>query len=368
MKTTLVAVSGMSPAIITETLWALAGETPAIVPDEVVIITTARGDEDIQSLLLKNLPAWGGRCVWETLRSALLKRAKLPPRHSGLQLSIHVIDLPNEATGIREKARDIRSANDNQQTADFILGILSPHTDAADRRVIASIAGGRKTMGALLYGAMSLVGKESDRVTHVLVNEPFENCRGFFYPDQPVQKLEAGPYGKTVTVTAAAAVIELADIPFVPLRNGFAELNESRRSFAGLVTRYSRELQRPLGRKPVVSLDANKAQLVVEGIPIPLTGRELLATSFLFLRAKEGKPSYSSQQAAGDPYLQFVGEWKMKFPKHRARERLKQDAVPQDLTKGLCTLRKKLETKGLAHTVAYLAPERSRVGFEIEIA
>jgi len=32
-------------------------------------------------------------------------------------------------------------------------------------------------MGALLYAALSLLGRPQDRLTHVLVNEPFDNRR-----------------------------------------------------------------------------------------------------------------------------------------------------------------------------------------------
>jgi hypothetical protein len=38
-KTVLLVVSGMSPAIITETVWAMAQGTPPIIPDEVFVIT-----------------------------------------------------------------------------------------------------------------------------------------------------------------------------------------------------------------------------------------------------------------------------------------------------------------------------------------
>lgn len=366
MTTTLIAVVGTSPAILSETLWALANDTPPVVPEEVVVVTTSVGEDFLRKLLLTANPDWCGRSVWECLRADLFHRADLPASHPGLQLSVQVIDLPNSDSGVREKALDIRTAAENAEAADFILRLLASHADAADRRVIGSIAGGRKTMGALLYAAMSLVGKEGDRVTHVLVSEPFEGCRGFFYPSQPVQALMAGPPEKVVAITAADAVIELADIPFVPLRNGFAEMNESRRSFAGLVTRYSRELVRPLGHKPRVALDVNGAVLRVEDCELSLTGRELLACAFLFLRAREGKPPYASQKAAGPAYLRFIESWRKDYPNHRALERLTKPAVTSDLSHALSILREKLEAKGLASTIPYLAPERSRVGFEIE--
>jgi len=42
-KTVLVAGVGLSPAVLTNTVWALAHEDPAIIPDEVVAITTSSG-------------------------------------------------------------------------------------------------------------------------------------------------------------------------------------------------------------------------------------------------------------------------------------------------------------------------------------
>ena len=41
--TTLLAVTGLSPAIVTETIWALAQENPPILPDRVIFLTTATG-------------------------------------------------------------------------------------------------------------------------------------------------------------------------------------------------------------------------------------------------------------------------------------------------------------------------------------
>ena len=52
MPTILLAVSGMSPAILTETVWALAREKPRIVPDEVIVLTTTAGARDIETQLL----------------------------------------------------------------------------------------------------------------------------------------------------------------------------------------------------------------------------------------------------------------------------------------------------------------------------
>lgn len=369
MKTILIAVSGMSPAIITETLWALAGETPPVVPDEVIAITTLKGESDIESQLKRSSKEWKNKCVWEHLRKDIFAKAGLPQGSSKLQLSVRVIELPNAKTGVRVKAQDLRSEADNAEAADFILGVISSITNAADHHLIASIAGGRKTMSALMYASMSLVAKETDRITHVLVSDPFDMTRGFFYPGQMVQDLTAfDPATKaTIPVRASEAHIELANLPFVPLRNGFKELNEKSLSFAGLVNRYTRELQQPLSRPPRVALDVNSGKLQVEGIELLLTGRELLVATFLYLRAKEGKVILGSQKVAKGPYLNFVTDWMKNYPSHSAVSRIQQSPAADDLTKGLSSLRKKLVSKGLGHVVDHLVPERSRVGFNAEI-
>ena len=50
MKTVLLATTGMSPAVLTETVWALAREKPAVVPDEVYVVTTVSGAAKLKEL------------------------------------------------------------------------------------------------------------------------------------------------------------------------------------------------------------------------------------------------------------------------------------------------------------------------------
>ncbi len=366
MPITLIAVSGMSPAILTETLWALANEEITIVPDEVIVITTSKGKVDIESQLLSGRESWAGASVWETLRQDIFKLAKIPRTNGMLQLSIRLIDLPDATTGIRQPAGDIRTGAHNKEMANFIINTVAPFADAEDQHLIASIAGGRKTMGALLYAAMSLLGKETDRVTHVLVSDPFDRVPGFYYPAQPEKTLMV-PAGAeaAASIRAQDAIIDLADIPFVPLRNKFAELKE-RLSFAGLVEAYSKA-DRPLSRFPVVKFDNSQTLLIVQNKEIKLTGRVLLVTAFLFERAKMGLPHHNDALDAEQDYEIFFNRWKTEKRHERLLAKSYNGRPPaaQDITKALYELRGKMTKAGVAAAIPYLAPERSRIGFDI---
>jgi CRISPR-associated protein (TIGR02584 family) len=271
----------MSPAIITETVWALAnpvGGGQRIVPDEIVVITTARGAEDLRKALLTPKREWGGRAVWECLREAILgaskRRAGQKPPRNLLQLaSARVIELPDAKSGVKQPAADLRSAADNAAAADFILEEVRRLTENPDNRVIASLAGGRKTMGALLYAAMSLLGHETDRVTHVLVNDPFETCRDFFYPNQPpAQELFAVAGGERRVLRAADARIELADVPFVPLRNLFEhDLARLPGGFVALVERCSHRVSELARRENEIQVCEDRPEVIINHVRVPLS-------------------------------------------------------------------------------------------------
>ena len=348
MKTFLITVSGMSPAIITETLWALATESPPVVPDEVVVITTLKGEADIHDQLLTPRSEWKNKKVWERLRQDIFTVTKTQKTSRKLQLAVRVIELPDEVSGIKTKAYDLRTKSDNAEAADFILQTLIPFVDAADHHVIASIAGGRKTMGALLYASMSLVGRETDRVTHVLVSDPFDLTRGFYYPPQPVQILQAfDPVTKkTFPVNAKDALIDLADIPFVPLRNGFKELNEKSRSFGGLVDRYTHELKLPLGRKVRVSFDESAHELTVEGKTVELSGRGLLAAMFSYKKLLEGGGCYDNLYAAEVEFTPYVEDLKLRNKNHPAVVKMiVGKADRSNLSQGMSDIRGQLKKK-----------------------
>jgi len=199
----LLAVSGLSPQIVTETLYALAvadRSAERFVPTEVHIITTLEGAQRAELSLLSADVGWFHR---------LRADYQLPPIAFG-RAHIHVM---RDARG--QEMGDIRSIEDNGAAADFITAQVRQLSADPQCALHVSIAGGRKTMGFYLGYALSLYGRAQDRLSHVLVSEPFENTLEFFYPSAQsrVLQMRGGQWAD-----AAAAQVTLAEIPFVSLR------------------------------------------------------------------------------------------------------------------------------------------------------
>jgi len=270
-RTILLAVTGESPAILTETIWALADENPPIFPSRVVVITTSTGEKRIQTDLLTPQPHLGNRSVWQVLREELLAGHPHASDLLIMERQMKVITGPVGPDGVAINLDDLRSPADNRAAADFILNEVRSITANPDTRLIASIAGGRKTMGAMLYGAVTLLGRNHDRVTHVLVNSPFDRPLTpafFFKPKIPTIHTLKDRDGKVLTHSSADAHIELADIDFVPLSNRFTDLKEAPGNFAETVNRFRKALRRDVIHK--VFLDEKNTAFVIDGIPLTL--------------------------------------------------------------------------------------------------
>lgn len=202
----LLAVTGLSPQVVTETLFALI-QHPQLpfLPTEVHLLTTREGAERARLALLSAEPGWFGR---------LCRDYRLPE----IQFDESCIHVLKSEDGL--ELDDIRSEQDNQRAADFITETVRAFTSDPDTALHVSIAGGRKTMGFYLGYALSLFGREQDRLSHVLVGEPFESSWDFFYPT---------PYSRIITTRdnkladTAKARVTLAEIPFVSLRHGQPE-------------------------------------------------------------------------------------------------------------------------------------------------
>ena len=131
-KTILVAGIGLSPAVLTNTVWALAHEPEPVIPDEVVAITTRTGRICISEQLIDSKG-------WFRLCQAL--------ENKGLEVAGKLAFGSSDSIRILGDGKtdfdDIATPAQNSAAADFILKVLRQYTEDPGTRVIASIAGGR---------------------------------------------------------------------------------------------------------------------------------------------------------------------------------------------------------------------------------
>ena len=198
----LVSVTGLSPQVVTETLYSLVTEQQ-FVPTEIILLTTVNGRNRAVRDLLDPV---------DGKFPAFCREYGLGGRIAFSAESIHVIsDVQGRAL------KDIRTPEDNVCAADMISSVIGALCADSDAALHVSIAGGRKTMGFFLGYALSIFGREQDRLSHVLVSEPYENNRDFFYPTQTPREIynaDGSP------LDAAKAKVSLAEIPFIRLRAG----------------------------------------------------------------------------------------------------------------------------------------------------
>ena len=127
-----------------------------------------------------------------------------------------------------------------------------------------SIAGGRKTMGYYVGYALSLFGRPQDRLSHVLVSEPFESNWEFFYP-APASRVMTTRDNKLVD--AADARVTLAEIPFLRLREGLPKrLIEGAATFGESVEAAQRALAPP---DLAIDLAGGRIRAGGEVVPLP---------------------------------------------------------------------------------------------------
>ena len=265
----LFAVLGMSPSVLTETVWALAGERDKRLPDRVVVLTTSEGRKKLARDLFDSGRGPGG---WERLRQALKARGLDSAGRLQFGPAADHVRLFPAPSGAGDLA-DIATSADNLAAADFILRELRAFTENPATTVLASIAGGRKTMSALLMSCMSLLGREQDRVLHVLVNPPYDTPLDppFLFPERNVKhrSRDGGGY------RSDGACIDLIDVPFVRMRGWYeGAFKSAPPGYAALVSGVQRRAPSAAVRVKI-TLDRARGRLTIgDGTEIRLSAPE----------------------------------------------------------------------------------------------
>ena len=293
----LVAVTGLSPQIVTETLYALTvgveGSERPFVPTKIRLITTEEGARRAKDSLLNSGNRWFYR---------LQSDYRLPTIDFGPQ---HIVVLKDRAG---QPLDDIRTRDDNELAADAITEEIRKLTSDDDTALHVSIAGGRKTMGFYVGYALSLYGRVQDRLSHVLVTTPYESHPKFFYP-APQRRMIEDREGRLSD--AHDARVTLADIPFVRMRTGLGhDLRAGSASFSATVE----EAQRAIPPERLVLNPANctvtAGRALFELKPSKFALYWLLAS-----RALCGRPgAHWSENAFMTELLEYYGRLEMTGP------------------------------------------------------
>jgi CRISPR-associated protein (TIGR02584 family) len=283
MKNILLAVVGLSPQVITETLFALHQQGRKV--DAVHIITTRQGKEQINAHLLSPKD---GR-YYQYLRDYELDHRLID---FGFD-NIHTIKDPH---GI--EIDDITGEEENEWLLKCSLEWTFRLTRDTNSSVFFSIAGGRKTMSACLMVAAQFYGRPQDRVFHVLVTPEFESNRNFYYPPRissPVELRDS--QGEPYIKETKYASVTLVPIPFVSIRDQLSDNMLSRpKDPATLLLSLIREEPYQL------IVDLTTARLIYKKRELDIMPTRLALYAYFALLKKECKKESPSCRGCTDCY------------------------------------------------------------------
>ena len=212
-KNILLLVTGGTPQIITETIWALACDpqhNEQWVPDEVHIISTRYGLNEVKNKLLG--------------KDKILTRMKNEyAQIANLRLEENFLHCFTDQEG--NELEDLRTPEENEFAANLICEKIRHFSSDEKVSLHVSIAGGRKTMGFYAGYALSLYGRAQDRMSHVLVDEKFEKGINFYYPSKNENDFIIDRENKTIGLSKDAQVW-LAQIPFVRLKEAVKDKHQ----------------------------------------------------------------------------------------------------------------------------------------------
>ena len=258
----LVISVGATPQVVTETLYALATQPRPWWPDRLVLVTTSVG-----SAMFRD---GGGP---RNLAALLGAQGKLAALCRAIERTPPVVEIEVPALAGAGALADIRSDQETEAFADCVLAVLRRCTADPDAQLHVSLAGGRKTMSALVCQALSLLGRAQDRLSHVLIDPPtLENDPDFWWP-------EPGRQG------ADRALVRLHYLPF--LRIG-AWLQAERllppdATFQDAVASANAALQ-----AEHLAIDLSGATITLAGEQLALPPSQLAVVSLAALAARRG--------------------------------------------------------------------------------
>ena len=306
-------VSGLSPQIVTETLYAhyVTYKLDPGIPSQVHLITTMEGANRARLSLLQGA-SWFSRLVDEYD----IQNLSFPEAN---------ISIITDADG--KPLNDIRSEEDNAAAANFITAYIQQLTHRDDLELHVSLAGGRKTMGYYIGYALSLFGRPQDSLSHVLVSEGFENNPQFYFPSRETRVI----YDRDERpLDTSKAEVTLARIPFVLMRDELPAASlVNQVSFSEAVEQLNSQAQ-----EPRLTLDLRQRQVLCNGRRIEnLTSSEYLF--YIWFVARHLNDDDPLHPLVEGEYQKSWGDSFLKLMKHLNEYRRLQERTIQTCQNGI---------------------------------
>lgn len=269
MREILISVAGLTPQIITETLYHLTQvRKPPATISEVWVITTTAGKQKAERELLH--PRHGH--FFQFCREYDIDAKKILFGHEQI---VVVRNKDGQPLG------DVRTPEDNAALADFVTTFVRKKALNPDIALHYSVAGGRKTMGLYLGLALQLYGRPHDTLSHVLVSPPeLESDPAFYYPPNQSKRITV----KGRKLHTSQIRVELAEIPILKLRGKLPALDTGEVPYSDLVRRAQQDYAL-LNTPPQAVVDTRALSLLVNGRRIRLSPLET-AVYVLFAEAR----------------------------------------------------------------------------------
>lgn len=381
MPNVLIALTGTSPAVLTETVWALAHQPgEPVIPDIIVVLTTTKGADELRKQL------FGPDQLWFTLRQQLLgpghaQDARLDFADSPSCIKVFEQRLPN---GDRRLLERLDTLEETQAAGDSMVREVWNWVGRPDHRIYASLSGGFKTMSALLYATMTALGRLNDRALHVLVEPPFDGGTApmFYWPEQPQQALAAKfdgsrhdgtPYkkGDTFLASHAADKLVLTDVPFPALSRLFGDYGfKQPPTFSALIERCREQSEEMAPAASAdeseagvqtLNLDSAKFTAWINGEVIPLEPALFEMLRFHALAVQQGIVMVSSDYAT-QAYHEYLLALLANTPPHYTTLKEQAESLRLDLATKTQDPSFKMEfyTKALSRLRTYLRGHASK--------
>jgi len=191
-KNILICITGLTPQIVTETLFCLSVKNKIPV-NEIYVLTTSRGRDVI---LGKDKHTSTPKTPLNKEITAICKKYKIR-KPLFAENEKHIIVAKEESVELP----DIRTDKDNILFPNKAAEFIREKSSDPENTLYCSITGGRKSMSVHLANAISLFARPQDKLLHVLTKEEHE-FKGFY----PKSEKEIED-------------LEISEIPFVRLRS-----------------------------------------------------------------------------------------------------------------------------------------------------